>query len=70
MREFFGSLLHRTLEQPVQFIVKPAIKSVVVIGLLSVAAQTLYERSVDRQGLAKLASAAAKGSLAKRSPPR
>jgi hypothetical protein len=62
MREFLRSILSRALEQPVQFLLKPAIKSVVAIGLLTVAAQTLYERSVDRQGLAKLYKAAAKGS--------
>jgi hypothetical protein len=62
MREFLRSILTRALEQPVQFLLKPAIKSVVAIGLLTVAAHTLYERSVDRQGLAKLYKAAAKGS--------
>ena len=60
MREFLRSLVIRAVEQPVQFIVKPAIKSAVVIGLLTVAAGTLYERSFDRQGLGKLAGASAK----------
>ena len=58
----FNSLTSRALEQPVQLIVKPVIKSVVVIGLLTFAAQTLYERSFDRQGLGKLAGTAAKQS--------
>ena len=69
MREFFNSLVSRAffdspkcraVEQPVQFVVKPVIKSVVVIGLLTVAAQTLYERSFDRHGLGKLAGTATK----------
>lgn len=60
MPEFFRSLLGRVLEEPVRFLLKPAIKSVVAIGLLTVAAQTLYERSFDRQSLGKLAATAVK----------
>ncbi len=62
MREFFRSLVSRVLEHPFQFLLKPAIKSAVAIGLLTVAAQTVYERSVDRHGMAALAKAAMKGS--------
>ena len=64
-RAFFDSLKCRAVEQPVQFVVKPVIKSVVVIGLLTVAAQTLYERSFDRHGLGKLAGAATKQPILK-----
>jgi hypothetical protein len=63
MHEFVRSLVSRAVEQPVQFIVKPAIKSVLIIGLLTVAAETVYERSFDRKGLGKLAGAATKVSF-------
>lgn len=63
MPEFFRSLYSRVLEEPVRFLLKPAIKSVVAIGLLTVAAQTLYERSFDRQSLGKLAGASVKAPL-------
>jgi hypothetical protein len=62
-RAFFSSLKCRAVEQPVQFVVKPVIKSVVVIVLVTVAAQTLYQRSFDRHGLGKLAGEATKQSI-------
>ncbi len=41
-------------------LLKPAIRSALASGLLTVAVQPAYERSVDRKGLAQLAKSAMK----------
>jgi hypothetical protein len=58
MREFVRSQLEYAWEQPVERLLKPGVKAVVLIGLLTMAAQAAAERAMDRQGLARLSAKA------------
>lgn len=58
MIEFFRAQLDDAWEKPVERLLKPSIKAVVLIGLLTGGAQWKRERSMDRQTLAKLSKAA------------
>lgn len=68
---FLGRQLREARDQPVARLLKPGIKAVVAIAGLSLAAHLASERSLDRQGLARLASqqpAAAKAQKAGKEP--
>jgi hypothetical protein len=56
--EFMQEQIARIREEPVERLLKPGIKSVVIIGVLSLAAHHLSKPSLDRQGLARLSSGA------------
>jgi hypothetical protein len=57
LRNIVHDQLLRAREQPLDWLLKPAIKAAVVIGLLSAAAHVPQERSYDRKALAKLSAA-------------
>ena len=53
LRDIINGQLQRLREQPVDLLVRPGIKAVVIIGLLTVAAQVSQERSFDRRMITK-----------------
>jgi hypothetical protein len=64
LRDIVHGHLQRAREQPADLLLRPGIKAVVIIGLLTVAAQVSQERSPDRKMLAKLSA----GSRAVKAP--
>jgi hypothetical protein len=64
LRDIVHEQLQLAREQPVDLLLRPGIKAVVIIGLLTVAAQASQQRSPDRNMLAKLAA----GSKAMKAP--
>jgi len=58
MFPFLREQVDGALEQPVEKLLKPALKAVVAIALLVAAAHWVQERSLDRKSLALLATKA------------
>jgi hypothetical protein len=56
--EFSRSQIDYALEQPIERLLKPGIKAVVLIGLLTIAAQAAADRAMDRQALTRLTAKA------------
>jgi hypothetical protein len=63
MLAFLQDQLSRVAEQPVDALLKTAIKAVVLVSLLVTAAQWAQSRSMDRTKLAKLSGASVKEPL-------
>ena len=59
MFAFLRDQIDDAREQPVERLLKPSIKAVVLIALLVTAAHWVQERSLDRKSLAALATKAA-----------
>jgi len=58
MFAFLREQVDAALEQPVDKLLKPAMKAAIAIALLATAAHWVQERSLDRKSLAALASKA------------
>jgi hypothetical protein len=56
LRDVVYGQLQRAREQPVNLLVRPGIKAVVIIGLLTVAAQVAQQSPSERKILAKNAT--------------
>jgi hypothetical protein len=59
MLDFIRGQIDYALESPVERLLKPAIKTVVIVGILVVVAEWLSSRSFDRKSLAQLAGSSA-----------
>lgn len=55
MLPFLRQHVQSLCDEPVERLVKPALKAVAVIGGLSIAAHAMSDRSLDKQGLSRLA---------------
>ena len=58
LRDIVHEQVLRAREEPVDYLLRPGIKAVVMIGLLTVAAQVHQERAYDRKMLSKLSAGA------------
>ena len=65
MLDFIRGQIDYALESPVERLLKPAIKTVVIVGILVVVAEWLSSRSFDRKSLAQLAGSSATKQAAK-----
>ena len=54
LREHVRDLAARLIEKPTERLLKPCVVAAVLIALLTIAAQSVYERSLDRKALGAL----------------